>query len=520
MRRIENTVEDGERFFRELADNAPVMIWRSGRDKLCDWFNKPWLDFVGRTMEQELGNGWTENVHVDDFDRCLDSYVTSFDARERFTVTYRLRRFDGAYRYILDNGAPFYRAGVFAGYFGSCIDVTDQQETEKQLRQALKMEAVGQLTGGVAHDFNNLLTVIIGGLENIERCVSNFAELPDMDRIRRSQQMATRAARRAATLTSRLLAFSRGQPLDPKPLDANRLIGAMADFLKSTLGEQIGIETAASAGLWYAQADPAELESAIVNLAVNARDAMPNGGKLTIETTNTWLDKDYVSKIAEPVTPGQYVLIAVTDTGIGMDQATIDRVFEPFFTTKEAGKGTGLGLSQVYGFVRQSGGHIHIYSELARGTCVKIYLPRADLRYEEEDERREVGSAGLLTGKEAILVVEDDDDLRAYSTGIVRDLGYRVLEASNAKKALTILQEDPEIQLLFTDVVLPEGMSGRELAENARRLFPAIRILYTTGYTRNAIVHNGRLDAGVHLLSKPFTAESLAKKIRALLDQA
>jgi CheY-like chemotaxis protein len=265
-------------------------------------------------------------------------------------------------------------------------------------------------------------------------------------------------------------------------------------------------------------ADPAELENALVNLAVNARDAMPGGGRLTIETSNTYLDHDYVAKIAEPVAAGQYVLIAVTDTGHGMDEATLDRVFEPFFTTKETGKGTGLGLSQVYGFVRQSGGHIRIYSEPGLGTTVKLYLPRATGEAGAQSEECEGAIIQSDGGSETILVVEDHEDLRTYSSEVLVELGYRVIGAANGREALEILNREPAVDLLFTDVVLPEGMDGRQLADEAARRRPGLKVLFTTGYTRNAIVHNGRLDPGVELVSKPFSAAVLAARVRSLLD--
>jgi PAS domain S-box-containing protein len=397
-------------------------------------------------------------------------------------------------------------------------EVQERMKVEAALRQAQKMEAIGQLTGGVAHDFNNLLTVIIGGLETIERQLEKLPDGPEIARMRRARNMAVQAANRSATLTARLLAFSRRMPLDPKPIDANRLVGGLADLLQRTLGETIALETIAAAGLWRAQADPGELENALVNLAVNARDAMPKGGRLTIETGNASLDEAYVSAMNEPVQPGQYVLIAVSDTGTGMDKETLDRVFEPFFTTKEVGKGTGLGLSQVYGFVRQTGGHIRIYSELGHGTTVKIYLPRLH----GPDDLAEAGEAAAEKiadgGKETILVVEDHEDLRAYSSGVLRELGYHVLEAGSGPAALTLFSRNPDIDLLFTDVVLPDGMSGRQLADEVLRRRPDLKVLFTTGYTKNAIVHNGRLDPGVQLINKPFTYAALAAKVRSVLD--
>jgi PAS domain S-box-containing protein len=397
--------------------------------------------------------------------------------------------------------------------------VEQRMKVEEALRQSHKMEAVGQLTGGVAHDFNNLLTIIIGGLDSIGRQIGKLPESDEVARIRRSRAMALHGAERAAALTARLLAFSRRRALDPKPLDANRLISGLADLLQRTLGETIALETVSGAGLWRAFADPTELENVLINLAVNARDAMPNGGRLTIETGNALLDEAYVEALTEPVASGQYVLIAVSDTGHGMDETTLAQVFEPFFTTKEAGKGTGLGLSQVYGFVRQTGGHIRIYSEVGEGTSVKLYLPRAPTDAPEREAAEQLSALSSEGGPETILVVEDHEELRAFSTGVLRELGYNVVEASSGRVALDVLQTNSDFDLLFTDVVLPDGMSGRELAQEAVRRRPGLKVLFTTGYTRNAIVHNGKLDAGINLISKPFTYEQLAAKVRALLDR-
>jgi signal transduction histidine kinase/CheY-like chemotaxis protein len=382
---------------------------------------------------------------------------------------------------------------------------------EEELRQAQKMEAMGQLTGGVAHDFNNLLQVIVGNLETLQR------NLPaESGRLRRATDNAMNGARRAATLTQRLLAFSRRQPLEPKPINVNELVTGMSELLHRSIGETISVETVLSAGVWRTEADPNQLESALLNLAVNARDAMPAGGKLTIETANTHIDEGYAANQAE-VSPGQYVVVCVSDTGLGMDKATIARVFEPFFTTKEPGKGTGLGLSQVYGFVKQSGGHVQVYSEQGQGTTVKIYLRRLLGEASQED----IIPAAIVpegTKGETILVVEDDDDVRAYSVDILRELGYRVVEAHDGPSAVRLLERQAKVDLLFSDVVLPGGWTGAQTASQARALRPGLKVLFTTGYARNAIVHHGRLDAGVHLITKPFTFAELAAKVRDVLD--
>ena len=393
-----------------------------------------------------------------------------------------------------------------------------RQKAEELLRQAQKMEAVGQLTGGVAHDFNNLLTIVLGGLDVIGRHLPALGDSPAADRITRARDMAAEGAKRAAILTSRLLAFSRRQPLDPKPVDVNKLIATTGELLRRTLGEQIAFETVLGGGLWRVHADANQLENSLLNLALNARDALTDG-KVTIETANCYLDEAYAVQIPEPVEAGQYVMIAVADTGTGMDKITLEKAFEPFFTTKEVGQGTGLGLSQVYGFVRQSRGHIRIYSERGEGTTVKIYLPRhvgADEAAKEHVTHRSLPRA---IGDETILVVEDDAALRAYTVEILSELGYQVLAASDGMSALVIVNARDDIGLLFTDIVMPGGMNGRELADEALRLCPSLKVLFTTGYTRNAVIHHGRLDPGVHLIVKPFSFDDLAVKIRTLLDE-
>jgi PAS domain S-box-containing protein len=387
---------------------------------------------------------------------------------------------------------------------------------EEALRQSQKMEAIGQLTGGVAHDFNNLLTIITGGLDMIRRQLPKLPASDASTRIERARDMSLEGVRRATMLTNRLLAFSRQQPLSPEVIDANKLVAGIAELLRRTLGETVALETVLGGGLWRTEADTNQLESALVNLAVNARDAMPDGGKVTIETANARLDSSYVIGLADPVTEGQYVMIAVSDTGTGMDRKTLERAFDPFFTTKEVGKGTGLGLSQVYGFVRQSSGHVKIYSEPGQGTTVKIYLKRS-LGQEEQPIEPVQSPVARAIGRERILVVEDDEALRGYSSDILKELGYQVAQASNADEALKALERG-SFDLLFTDVVMPGGVNGRQLAEEAARRKPGLKVLFTTGYSRNAIVHHGRLDAGIQMISKPFAYDELAAKIRSVLD--
>ena len=392
-------------------------------------------------------------------------------------------------------------------------EIAAREEAESRLRQMEKLESIGQLTGGIAHDFNNMLAIVIGSLDLAERRLQS-----EPQRALKSIGNAREGAQRAATLTARLLAFSRQQPLMPVALDINKLVSGMSELLRRTLGEQISVETVLAGGLWTTLADPGQLENALLNLAVNARDAMPDGGRLTIETANSHLDEAYAASRAE-VRPGQYVVMCVTDTGMGMSEAVAAQAFEPFFTTKEVGKGTGLGLSQVFGFVKQSGGHIAIYSEVGEGTTVKLYLPRhAGPAAVHPGEREMVDALPTGRAEAVILVVEDEQRVRQFAVDALRELGYTVVSASNGMEGLEVVRRQPYLSLLLTDIVMP-GMNGRKLADEARLIMPDLRVLYTTGYTRNAVVHNGILDPGVALLAKPFTMGQLASRVRSIIDE-
>jgi signal transduction histidine kinase len=388
--------------------------------------------------------------------------------------------------------------------------VAERRRAEDQVRQLQKIESVGQLTGGIAHDFNNMLAVVIGSLEMARR------RKDDPIRVESCIGNAEEAAKRAAQLTNRLLAFSRQQPLSPQVLDANKLVSGMSDLLMRTLGETIRVQIILGGDLWRTYADAGQVENAILNLAVNARDAMPEGGRLTIETANACLDDLYARQNAE-VQPGQYVLISVTDIGSGISPEVLEHAFEPFYTTKGVGRGTGLGLSQVYGFVKQTHGHVSIYSEVGQGTTVKIYLPR-----HMGDESGAVASSAdggpSAQAHEMILVVEDEAQVRHMSVDALRELGYTVVQATNGHDALELIANQPQLDLLFTDIVMPQ-MNGRQLADKAKAIRPNLRVIYTTGYTRNAVIHNGVLDPGVALLQKPFTISQLASKVRDVLDE-
>jgi PAS domain S-box-containing protein len=406
--------------------------------------------------------------------------------------------------------------GQLLGFANITRDITERHRAQEELErtraalaQAQKMDAIGQLAGGMAHDLNNFLTAVIGGLELLQN------RIPMREADRSLLVTAMRGAEAGAALIAKILAFSRKQVLSPVAADLNKIVSESAGLIGSAIGETVDLETVRAAGLWRTLIDPNLMEAALLNLVINARDAMPSGGKLTIETANAFLDDEYARVHGIPA--GQYVMLAVSDTGKGMDERALARAFEPFYTTKEAGLGSGLGLSQVYGFVKQSGGHIKLYSELGRGTAVKLYLPR--LSADTESERATASlEASTPTGHELVLVVEDDAAVRTITREALTSLGYRVLEAATPTEALRFLKERDDIQLLFTDVVLPE-MNGRILAEQAARLRPGLKVIFTSGYTQNAIVHHGRLYAGLNFVGKPFKLDTLGRKLRMVLDE-
>ena len=510
-------LEDTERRFRLLVEGVNdyaiymldplghVVNWNPGAERIKGYTS---AEILGR----HFSAFYTAEDQADDVPK--KALATASETGKYETENWRVRK-DGTrfWASILINAIKDNK-GNLLGFAKITRDLTERRAADERARQAQKMEGIGQLTGGVAHDFNNLLTIIIGNLESMTRHLKGDAV--DVDRLRRLASNVMQGARRAESLTQRLLAFSRQQPLDPKPVDIGRLVTGMSDLMRRTLGEQITIETVLGGGVWRAQADPNQLELAILNLAVNARDAMPDGGKLTLETTNVHLDEQYSATQIE-VIPGQYVMLAVTDTGTGMPEEVKARAFDPFFTTKDVGHGTGLGLSQVYGFVKQSRGHVKIYSELGLGTTIKIYLPRV-LGGGTAPEAEEPAVIARGASTETILVVEDEDGVRSYGCETLLDLGYRVLEASHGRAGLELLDRHPEVNLLFTDIGLPGGMNGRQLADEARKRKPNLRVLFTTAYARNAIVHDGRLDPGVALLPKPYTQSALASKVRDILD--
>jgi PAS domain S-box-containing protein len=538
--------------FRVMSDTMPAFIFVSDRQGANIYTNAVFQHFTGLDGAALLGDGWLQALHPDDRARAATTWTRACQSGEPYEAEYRFRRDAAGYRWFLVRGTPMRDGeGRIVQWVGACIDVQDvidarndlatlnatleariaertaelsdalvslrteileREAAEAQMRQMQKMEAIGSLTGGIAHDFNNMLAIVVGSLDMARRRLPH-----DPARALEKIGNAEEGARRAAQLTARLLAFSRQSPLAPEPLDANKLVAGMSELLRRTIAETVRVETVLAGGLWRTFADASQLENALVNLCVNARDAMPDGGRLTIETLNAHLDDSYAVQHNE-VIAGQYVAVCVTDTGTGMPPEVVDRAFDPFYTTKGPGKGTGLGLSQVFGFVKQSGGHVKIYSEPGEGTTVKLYLPRY-FGTAAERERSEAGGGALPRARdgEVVLVVEDESGVRHLSVDALRDLGYVVVQAADANQALEVLAVQPRIDLLFTDIVMPE-MDGRRLADAALVRRPDLRILYTTGYTRNAVVHNGMLDPGVAFLPKPFTIDALATKVRAVLD--
>ncbi len=514
--RAESERKEREMLLQSTARNSKIGygVWSELEHKYVT-VSEEFAQIIGRTIEQFQEHFASsiedfEAIHPEDRER-YRAYDEAYNADPAIKqIEYRMIKADGEIVHVREIMQPIWdETGRLTQSIITNQDITEQVQIEEQLRQAQKMEAVGQLTGGIAHDFNNLLAVIVGNLELVEGEIEQGAQASEW------VEIAIAAAERGAGLTQRLLAFSRKQALRPTELDANALVQGMLELLRRTLGERIEVQLVKDAGLWRCLVDPNQLENAILNLAINARDAMPAGGKLTITTSNARIDDDY-ARAQTDVAPGQYVQIAVSDTGSGMPDDVKKRAFEPFYTTKDVGRGSGLGLSMVYGFIKQSGGHVSVYSEVDTGTTIRLYLPRLSGR--RRSEAIPVDASEMLKAQgEVVLVVEDDDDLRSLMVRILRSLDYEVLEADSGAPALEILRSPAEVDLLLTDVVLPERMSGAELVEEALRAQPDLHVLYMSGYTEDAILHHGRLAGGVQFLQKPFRMAEVARAVRKAL---
>ncbi len=511
--RVKVAIERARAERDRLWDLSQDMLARGDYEGMLSAVSPAWTRILGWTESELLTRTYETLNHPEDNSQTLAAIEEMAQTRQPIRFENRIATRDGDWKHIEWTLSPEADGLNFIAVGRDLTEANarraELESAQEALRQSQKMEAIGQLTGGIAHDFNNMLTGVIGSLDLMRRNIASGR----MDRVDRYIDAATVSAQRAAALTSRLLAFGRRQSLDMKAMDVNALVAGMEELLFRTLGEQIELGTDLAPELWAASSDENQLESALLNLCINARDAMPNGGKLIIETTNTRLDERYTRDHPD-VTPGDYVVLSVTDTGSGMAPTTMDKVFEPFFTTKPVGQGTGLGLSMVYGFARQSGGHVRIYSEVGQGTTVKLFLTRS------------LGGEALVAAMpspetprgsgETVMVVEDDPSVRMIVTELLSEVGYGVLEATDADTAIPILQSNQRIDLLVSDVGLP-GMNGRQLAEVARQSRPDLKILFITGYAQNAAVRAGFLADGMDMMTKPFAVDALATKIRDIL---
>ncbi len=529
--------EASQRRLDAIVNSIDQMIWSTLPDGFHDYYNQRWYDYTGVPAGSTNGEAWNGMFHPDDRDRAWSTWRHSLATGEPYRIEYRLRHRSGQYRWVLGRAQPERNAeGNIVRWYGTCTDIQDivearevlsrsREELEAMiaertaelerahdtLRQSQKMEAVGQLTGGIAHDFNNMLTGVIGGLDIVKRRLAAGRT----DGLERFMDAAAQSAQRAAALTARLLAFSRRQTLDSRPIDVNALIDALDELLARTVTEQVTLKAVLAADLPAAVADANQLENALLNLAINARDAMPDGGTLTIETSVVALDADDPASCQE-AQPGRYVVVAVSDTGVGMSSDVLEKVYEPFFTTKPIGQGTGLGLSMVYGFARQSGGLVRIDSAVDHGTTVRIYLPAADAKaIADADEARTAPDGD----GQSVLIVEDDESVRMLVHEVLSDLGYRAIEVPDAPAALDVLSSGRPIELMITDVGLP-GMNGRQLADIARARRPDLPILFVTGYAASAASRGGFLGDNMAMITKPFALDTLAGKIDEMLGTA
>lgn len=553
-KRSEIALRNSNNRFRAAMNAVHGVLWTNSPDGRMLGEQPGWQALTGQSQAEYEGYGWARAVHLEDQAGSVASWREAVAQKTTYIWEHRVRRHDGVYRTFAIRAVPILDSNdEIIEWVGVHTDITEQREAEsslqehaanlerqvrhrqraeeqlrqlnetlearvetemaerrqaeRALQQAQKMEAIGQLTGGVAHDFNNLLQVVQGNLQLLVKDVAGN------ERAERRVANALAGVSRGAKLASQLLAFGRRQALEPRVINIGRFINGMDDLLRRSLGEAIEVEIITSGGLWNTYADPTQVENALLNLAINARDAMDGTGKLTIEVGNASLDQDYARSHNE-VVPGQYVMMAVTDTGSGMTAEILEKVFEPFFSTKPEGKGTGLGLSMVYGFVKQSGGHVKIYSEPGQGTTVKMYLPRS---VADEDREVVIQAGPIVGGTETVLVVEDDEEVRNTVVETLSELGYRVLTAKDAQAGLNVVESGLPIDVIFTDVVMPGPLKSREMARRAKERLPNVAVLFTSGYTENSIVHGGILDAGVELLSKPYTREALARRIRHVI---
>ena len=507
-RRVAERTHERDRAWQLSRDLQVVVL----ADGTIEATNPRWVDLLGWSAEQLIGKKFEGFVHPDDLESVWATFANILKEPLTIPFAYRFLHADGSYRWLAWTGV-FEGDRIYAvgrDLSAERAQAEDLARIEEALRQSQKMEAVGQLTGGLAHDFNNLLTGMMGNIELLQM----RAARGKYDDIERLVTAAQGAGRRAASLTQRLLAFSRRQTLDPVATDVNQLVAGMEELIRRTVGPSTDLEIVGSSGLWAVNIDPGQLENALLNLCINGRDAMPDGGRLTIETANKWLD-DRAAKIHD-LNPGQYVSLCVTDTGTGMSPDIIARAFEPFFTTKPIGQGTGLGLSMIYGFARQSGGQVRIYSEVGRGTTVCIYLPRHFGKAENNEPETAARELDLAAGQ-TVLIIDDEPTIRLLVDEVLDELGYKVVGAPDGPAGMKILQSAARIDLLITDVGLPNGLNGRQVADAARAVRPNLKVLFITGYAENAAVGNGHLEPGMDLLTKPFTMDALATKVASIL---